>query len=83
MLGARLGRAIGAARRVHGHGAPSAEPRGATKAPHVRSAHWHRYWLGKRKGRDDGRFGDELVVKWVPPIPVNGDLGDVTETVHR
>lgn len=82
-VGAKLGRAIGAARREHAYGGTYAEPKGGTKAPHVRSAHWHSYWLGKRKGRDDGRYGDELVVKWVPPIPVNEGRGDVTETIHR
>lgn len=30
----------------------------------------------------DGKFGDELVVKWIPPIPVNQGAGEVTETVH-
>lgn len=80
MLGAKLGSAIGAARRV---GYPSSHGAGErTVAPHVRRAHWQSFWTGKRKGRDDGRFGDELVVKWIPPIPVNAGAGNVTETIH-
>lgn len=80
MLGAKIGAAIGAARRV---GYPSSHGTGErTMAPHVRRAHWQSFWTGKRKGREDGKFGDELVVKWIPPIPVNQGAGEVTETVH-
>ena len=80
MLGAKLGSAIGAARRV---GYPSSHGAGErTVAPHVRRAHWQSFWTGKRKGRDDGRFGDELVAKWIPPIPINAGAGNVTETIH-
>lgn len=35
-----------------------------------------------RKGRDDGRFGDELVVRWIPPVFVNGD-GEAVGVVHE
>ena len=52
-------------------------------APHIRAAHWQHYWTGKRKGRTDGRFGDELVIRWVPPTPVNEGRGAVAETIHR
>lgn len=80
MLGAKIGSAIGAARRV-GY-APHEGTGERTVAPHVRRAHWQSFWTGKRKGREDGKFGDELVVKWIPPIPVNQGAGEVTETVH-
>lgn len=80
MLGAKVGRAIGAARRT---GYASSHGTGErTVAPHVRRAHWQSFWVGRRKGREDGKFGDELVVKWIPPIPVNQEAGEVTETVH-
>lgn len=80
MLGAKIGSAIGAARRVRY--APHQGTGERTVAPHVRRAHWQSFWTGKRKGREDGKFGDELVVKWIPPIPVNQGAGEVTETVH-
>lgn len=80
MLGAKIGSAIGAARRVRY--APHQGTGERTMAPHVRRAHWQSFWTGKRKGREDGKFGDELVVKWIPPIPVNQGAGEVTETVH-
>lgn len=40
------------------------------------------YITGKRKGRDDDGFGDELIVKWIPPIPINASAGNVMETIH-
>lgn len=80
LLGARMGRAIGQKRYV---GTVSDDtPTGRTVAPHIRAAHWAHYWTGKRKGRTDGRYGDELVVRWIPPVPVNEGRGEVTETIH-
>ena len=80
LLGARMGRAIGAAKAVAFGSAKGDGSR--TVSPHVRRAHWQHFWTGRRKGRDDGRFGDELVVRWVPPIFVNGD-GEAVEVVHE
>lgn len=79
LVGAVMGRAIGAARTV----ASGTKGDGSrTVSPHVRRAHWQHFWTGKRKGRDDGRFGDELVVRWIPPVFVNGD-GEAVEVVHE
>ena len=78
LVGARMGRALGEARRV----ASSSGGVGSKKAPHLRRGHWAAYWLGARKGRTDGRHGDELVLRWIPPIEVNGG-GIAVETVHR
>lgn len=82
LVGAKMGRAIGAARR-QAVSRGTHESTGQTKAPHVRSAHWAHYWVGPRKNRIDGKFGDRLVLKWIPPINVNEDLGDVVETIHN
>ena len=80
MVGAKMGRALDAARRVS---SPTpATPTGRTVSPHIRAAHWQHFWTGKRRGREDDRFGDELIVRWVPPVSVNEGMGDVTETVH-
>ena len=81
LVGARMGRAIGQAR--HSSTVSDGQPTGRTVAPHIRAAHWAHYWTGKRKGRTDGRYGDEVVVRWIPPIPVNEDEGEVIETIHR
>lgn len=36
--------------------------------PHVRRAHWHHYWTGRRTADQPG---ERLVLKWVPPALVN------------
>lgn len=80
LLGARMGRAIGEARRATG---PATKGDGTrTVSPHIRRAHWQRFWRGKRKGREDGRYGDELILKWIPPVYVNG-AGEPIEIVHE
>lgn len=78
-LGATIGRKLGEAHRS-GRSLP-AEGAGRTVAPHMRRGHWQSFWVGPRKGRTDGRFGDKLVVKWVSPVAVNG-AAEAGETVH-
>lgn len=77
-VGTRIGRALGEARR---HGAGDGGPATRTVAPHVRAAHWQHYWVGPRKGRTDGKPGDHLVVRWIPPTFVG--LGNVDEIIHE
>ena len=79
VVGTRIGRAIGEARRAYSGN--STHDTGRTVAPHMRRAHWQHFWVGPRKGRDDGKHGDELVVRWIPPIAVNGGE-DEAETIH-
>lgn len=38
--------------------------------PHIRSAHWHSYWTGPRDAVYPKR---KVIVKWLPPIPINMD----------
>lgn len=45
-------------------------------SPHVRRAHWHGYWLGKRDNPTD------LVIKWIAPVIVNGGNGELLGRVH-
>jgi hypothetical protein len=35
-------------------------------SPHIRRAHWHSFWLGRRTNQGERR----LALKWLPPIPV-------------
>lgn len=81
LLGARVGRAIGAARSAGG-GSPASSPTGRSVSPHIRRGHWASFWAGPRKGRADGRRGDRLVIRWIPPIEVNGGGAAGAETVH-
>lgn len=56
----RTSQASGAERSKHGsHASPT---------PHMRRAHWHRFWTGKRD--TDER---KLVLRWIPPTFVAGD----------
>ncbi len=50
---------------------------GAPMPPHIRRAHWHTYWIGRK-----GEQKPEL--KWLSPILVNTDSPDqLSETIHR
>lgn len=44
--------------RIQGSGTP--------KKPHIRQSHWHHYWVGPRDNQ-------ELILRWLSPIIVNGD----------
>lgn len=44
------------------------EESGHSVRPHIRSAHWHKYWVGPR---DETYPRRQIIVKWLPPIPVN------------
>jgi hypothetical protein len=51
----------------------------ASPRPHIRRAHWHSFWIGK-KDQPDART---VTLKWLPPIPVNVlGIEDLTTTVR-
>lgn len=53
---------------------------GTGKRPHVRKAHWHSFWTGRRDHPEERKRR----VKWLPPIPVKvGDSSDLVPTVHK
>lgn len=45
----------------------------ASMRPHIRKAHWHHYWKGPREGER------KLILRWLPPIPVNIKNDDENE----
>jgi len=71
----RLGAAI---REAHRRGDEAAGG-GSHASPraHIRRAHWHTYLTGPREGEQ------RRELRWLPPIPVNVDLGDLVPTIHR
>lgn len=73
-----LGLRIGSALRKYRADATSssATSTGKTVLPHLRKAHWHRFWTGPRDG------DRKLIVKWLPPTPVNADKGEIIATVR-
>lgn len=50
---------------------------GRHMAPHVRRAHWHGYWTGPKSDPTG------LEIKWIAPIIVNADKGDVQGIIHQ
>ena len=77
-VGYRLGAALRQALSEH----EPAEPTGthASPRPHIRRAHWHSFWVGKRD-QPDAR---SVTLKWLPPIPVNVQgVEDLTTTVRN
>lgn len=77
-VGYRLGAALRRAMSTH---EPETGPAGshASPRPHIRRAHWHSYWVGKR----DQLESRSAVLKWLPPIPVNVNDPDVLTPVVR
>lgn len=71
-VGWRVGAALGRARAAAG----SSESNGRVVAPHMRRAHWHRYWTGPRNGQR------ETVVRWIPPLEINADKGEIRPTIR-
>jgi hypothetical protein len=73
-----LGIRIGSALRSYRQASSSDSGDGITRGvmPHVRKAHWHRFWTGPRNG------DRKLVIKWLPPIPVNIDKGEIITTIR-
>lgn len=50
--------------------------------PHLRRAHWHGYWMGKREKDEAGNYISErnFSHRWLPPVFVGGnDDGDQSE----
>jgi hypothetical protein len=77
-VGYRLGAALRTAMAGHEAGAGSSGGH-ARPRPHVRRAHWHSYWVGQK----DLPKARSVVLKWLPPVPVNvRDVDDLTPTVR-
>jgi hypothetical protein len=72
-LGLRIGSAL---RTYRGATGATSEATGRSVTPHLRKAHWHRFWTGPRDGERT------LVLRWLPPIPVNLHKGEIVSTIH-
>lgn len=52
---------------------------GTPKRPHLRAAHFHHFWVGKR-----GSENRRLIVKWLSPITVNVDTkNEMVATIRK
>lgn len=71
-VGVRLGAAL---RRAY-HAEEIGDGTHAGPRPHIRRAHWHHFRRGPRKDQAGNAIETDLrplVLKWLPPIPVNLD----------
>ena len=66
-VGIRIGAALRKAMKadVENEAAANEMSRSAPR-PHMRRAHWHSFWTGKRGGSER-----KLVLRWLPPIAIN------------
>lgn len=78
-----VGYRIGAALRTAGTGTRDASDgedvgRRRRPVPHLRRAHFHLYWYGPR----NDPAARVPKIRWVAPVPVNVDVGEVVLTVR-
>lgn len=48
------------------------------KCTHIRRAHWHHFWTGKKNGTEERK----LVVRWLAPTIVNGEPDEMDIVSH-
>jgi hypothetical protein len=77
-VGFRIGAALRSTKTRTQDAAPH-EPTGRHVTPHLRRAHWHHFWTGSLKDPSQR----ELIVKWIPPVPVNIDKGEIVTVVRN
>ncbi len=73
-VGLRIGAAFDLAKKSSSDAASDGS--GQSVRPHIRRAHWHSFWVGKR--------GEQTItLRWLPPIPVNvDDIGNLPAVIH-
>lgn len=72
----RLGFRVGAVLRAARAASSDSTGTGGGVTPHLRRAHWHRYWTGPRTGER------RLVLRWVSQTFVNADQADFPPAVR-
>lgn len=73
-IGVRLGSAIRGYKNNYNSETVS---NSSSPRPHIRRAHWHSFWTGAKNFPEKRK----IVVKWIPPIPVNVEEFGVIPTV--
>lgn len=76
-VGFRIAPALAEVRRRYESHALESKKTGRHMPVHVRRAHWHGYWTGPKENPTG------LEIKWIAPIIVNADRGDVQGVVHQ
>jgi len=76
-IGTRIGAALRKA--MDAQAKDETEPNGrphSTPRPHMRRAHWHSFWTGKR-----GSAERKLILRWLPPMAINIDGAELPTVV--
>lgn len=74
-VGIRLGAALDLAAEATGDEQAGVPGSGSPVRPHIRRAHWHSFWVGKR--------GEQTIsLRWLPPIPVKIDGEPLPAVIH-
>ena len=76
-VGYRIGAALQRAHRSQESVGPG-RPGRAPMRPHIRRAHWHRYWIGPRNEPDNR----SMLARWIPPIAVAMGDDDLPTTIR-
>lgn len=78
-VGVRLGSALRRAyEKADREAANKSDGSRASPRAHIRRAHWHHYRVGPRDSAER-----RLILKWLPPIPVNVDEPDLLPSTIR
>ena len=59
-----------------GNEAKTDKPPHSSPRPHLRRAHWHSFWTGKRDGAER-----KLILRWLPPMAVNIDEAELPTVI--
>ncbi len=57
---------------------PGTDRQHGSPRPHIRRAHWHSFWAGKKAVSDERK----LVLHWLPPVPVNVDENELPAVIR-
>lgn len=77
--GYRIGQLIQKARADRIYGGGTGEGTHSSPEPHIRKPHWHSFW----KGPKDDPKKREVILHWLPPIPVGYKPGyEIVPTIY-
>lgn len=80
-VGVRIGAAIRKYRveQTESEVGISSGDRHTPKRPHIRRAHWHGFWQGKRTEVEQRKF----ILRWIPPTPVKIGGEDMPAVIRQ
>ena len=77
-VGVRIGNTIRQNRIVYEKNKDAVHHTGTPKSPHLRSGHYHSFWIGKKDGSEERK----IILKFIPPLFI-GKGKEMDVTVHK